>query len=140
MGMSSGENVKVVEETSGCTRGGARFREKIQRTSESPALIEVQCCEENPHRTKQPFCDDEDDQAQVTPGRTIGSNPSSNVPTPPHTTPPQGKNTHSVSTFLMCQQQSSNRAPAGGRRPIMTGDEMKLLIFNGNGIDDPKQY
>ena len=41
MGMSSGENVKVVEETSGCTRGGARFQENRQRTGEGPAAIEV---------------------------------------------------------------------------------------------------
>ena len=60
MGMSSSENVKVVEETSGCTRGGPRFREKRQRTGEGPAAIEVQCCEEPPHKMKRPFCDDED--------------------------------------------------------------------------------
>ena len=41
MGMSSSENVKVIEETSGCTRGGARFQEKRQRTGEGPATIEV---------------------------------------------------------------------------------------------------
>ena len=52
MGMSSGEIVKVVEETSGCTRGGARFREKRQRIGEGPAAIEVRCYEEQPHGTK----------------------------------------------------------------------------------------
>ena len=41
MGMISAENVKVTGETSGCTRGGARFREKRQRTSEGPAEVEV---------------------------------------------------------------------------------------------------
>ena len=41
MGISYGENVKVVEETSGCTRGGARFLEKRQRTGEGPTMIEV---------------------------------------------------------------------------------------------------
>ena len=41
MGMSSAKNVKVAEETSGCTRGGARFREKRQRTREGLAAIEV---------------------------------------------------------------------------------------------------
>ena len=41
MGMSSGENLKVVEETSGCTRGGARFQEKRQRTREGIAEVEV---------------------------------------------------------------------------------------------------
>ena len=59
--MSSGENVKFVEETSGCTRGGARFREKRQRTGEGPAAIEVRCHEEQPHGTKRPFSDNEDD-------------------------------------------------------------------------------
>ena len=72
------------------------------------------------------------------PRRIIGLNPSSNMPTPLRTTPRQGKNTHSASTCSMCQQQSSNRAPAGGRRPRMAGDEMKLPIFNGNGTDDPE--
>ena len=74
------------------------------------------------------------------PKRTIGSNPSSNVPTPLRTTPPQGKITHSVSTCPTCQEQSSNRAPAEGRRSKMARDEMKLPIFNGNGTDDPEQY
>ena len=41
MGMSSGENVKVTEETSGCTRGGARFRENMHRMEEGPTVIEV---------------------------------------------------------------------------------------------------
>ena len=62
MDMSYVENVKVVEETSGCTRGGARFREKRQRTGEGPAKVEVRY-REQPHGTKQPFCDDEDIQA-----------------------------------------------------------------------------
>ena len=61
MGLSSSDNVKVAKETSGCTRGGARFREKRQRTEEGPTVIEVQCCEEKPHGMKRPFCDDEDD-------------------------------------------------------------------------------
>ena len=39
--MSYGENIKVVEETSGYTRGGARFQEKRKRTGEGPAMIEV---------------------------------------------------------------------------------------------------
>ena len=63
MGMSSGENVKVTKESSGCTRGGARFQEKRQRTGEGPAVIEVRCCKEQPHGTKRTFCDDEDNQA-----------------------------------------------------------------------------
>ena len=47
MGMSSDENVKVAEETSGCMRGGARFRqEKGNRIGEGPAAIETQDCEE----------------------------------------------------------------------------------------------
>ena len=62
MGMSYGENVKVTEETSGYIRGGEKFQEKRQSTGEGPAAIEVQCREEQPHRTKQTFCDDEDDQ------------------------------------------------------------------------------
>ena len=41
MNMSYGEIVKVVEETSGCTRGGERFREKRKRIGEGPAAIEV---------------------------------------------------------------------------------------------------
>ena len=41
MGMSYGENVKVSEEISGCTRGGVRFQEKRQRTGEGPATIKV---------------------------------------------------------------------------------------------------
>ena len=61
MGMSSGENVKVTEETSGCTRGGERFREKRKRTGEGPTAIEVRCYEEQPHGMKRPFCDNEDD-------------------------------------------------------------------------------
>ena len=61
MGMSSGENVKVTKETSGCTRGRARFQEKRQRIGEGRAAIEVRCCEEQPHRMKQTFVDDKDD-------------------------------------------------------------------------------
>ena len=41
MGMSSGENVKVTKETSGCARGGARFPEKRQRIGEGIAMIEL---------------------------------------------------------------------------------------------------
>ena len=41
MGMIYGENVKVIEETSGCMRGGARFQEKRQSTGEGPAEVEV---------------------------------------------------------------------------------------------------
>ena len=67
MGMRFGENVKVPEETSGCTRGGARFREKRKRTGEDLAAIEVQCHEEKPHGTKRPFCDNEEIQAQAMP-------------------------------------------------------------------------
>ena len=52
MGMSSGENVKVIEEISGCMRGGARFREKRQRMGEGPAEVEVRYCEEQPHGMK----------------------------------------------------------------------------------------
>ena len=52
MGMSFGENVKVVEETSGCMRGGARFQEKRQRMGEGPAEVEVRYHEEQPHGTK----------------------------------------------------------------------------------------
>ena len=74
------------------------------------------------------------------PGRTTGLNPSSNVSTPPCTTPPQGRTAHSTSTFSTCQQKSTKRALAGGRRSRMAGDEIKLLIFNGNGTDDLEQY
>ena len=43
MGMSSDETVMVTEETSGCMRGGARFRqEKSQRIGEGPTAIETQ--------------------------------------------------------------------------------------------------
>ena len=52
MGTSFGESVKVVEEISGCTRGGARFQEKRKRTGERPTTIEVRCREEQPHGTK----------------------------------------------------------------------------------------
>ena len=62
MGMIFGENVKVTKETSGCTRGGARFREKRKRTGEYHAAIKVQCNEEKPHGTKRTFSDDEDDE------------------------------------------------------------------------------
>ena len=41
MGMSSGENIKVAKETSGCMRGEARFREKRQRMGEGPTEVEV---------------------------------------------------------------------------------------------------
>ena len=50
--MSSGENVKVSKETSGCTRGGARFQEKRERIGEGPAAIEVRCYDEQPHGMK----------------------------------------------------------------------------------------
>ena len=39
--MSYDENVKVAKETSGCMRGGERFREKRHRTGEGPAEVEV---------------------------------------------------------------------------------------------------
>ena len=52
MGMSSGENVKVVEQTSGCTRGGARFQEKRQRMGEGPTEVKVRYHEEKTHRMK----------------------------------------------------------------------------------------
>ena len=63
MGMSSDENEKVSKQTSGCTRGGERFREKRERTREGLAAIEVRCHEEKPHGTKRPFCDDKGNQA-----------------------------------------------------------------------------
>ena len=63
MGMSSSEIVKVTKERSGCTRGGARFQENRQRIGEGPVVIKVRCREEQPHRTKRVFSDDEDDQA-----------------------------------------------------------------------------
>ena len=51
--MSSHETVRVVEETSGYTRGGARFRqEKRQRMGEGPAAIEMQGHEVQLHETK----------------------------------------------------------------------------------------
>ena len=53
MGMHSDETMRVAEETSGCTRGGARFRqEKRKRTSEGPAMIETQDPEEKLHGMK----------------------------------------------------------------------------------------
>ena len=52
MGMSSSENVKVTDETSGCMRGGERFQAKRQRTGEGPLLIELQCHEEQLHKMK----------------------------------------------------------------------------------------
>ena len=40
MGASDDETMRKVEQESGLTRGGARFRkEKRQRTGESPAMI-----------------------------------------------------------------------------------------------------
>ena len=140
MGMSSGESVKVTEEKSGCTRGEARFREKRQRIGEGPTAMEVRCHEEQPREIKQHFYDDKDDQAKAMPERKIGSNPSSNVSTPPRTTPPPGRNTHSTSTYLMCQQQFSSRVPTGRRIPRIAAYEMKLPIFHGNDTDDPEQY
>ena len=102
MGMSSGEIVRVVEEKSGCTRGGEKLREKRQRIGEGPTAIEVHCHEEQPHKTKRRFSDEEDDQAHATPRIMIGLNPSSNVSTPLCTTPPQGRNVHSMSTCPTC--------------------------------------
>ena len=52
MGMIFDENVKDVEETSGCMRGGARFREKRQRMGEGPAKVKVRYREKQPHGTK----------------------------------------------------------------------------------------
>ena len=58
MGMSSDETVRVVEETSGCMRGGARFQqEKRQRMGEGPVAIEMQGRKEQPHGTKRPYSD-----------------------------------------------------------------------------------
>ena len=68
MGMSSSESVKVAKEKSGCTRGGVRFLEKRQRMGEGPAVIEVRCHKDQPHRTKKPFSDIEHGQGQATPG------------------------------------------------------------------------
>ena len=62
MGVISGGNVKVIEETSGCTRGGVRFQEKRQRMTKGPIVIKVRCYKEQPYGMKQPFCDEEDDQ------------------------------------------------------------------------------
>ena len=46
MGASFDEIVREVEEESGCTRGGARFRqEKRQRIGEGTATIGTQDCE-----------------------------------------------------------------------------------------------
>ena len=47
MGMSFGEIVKVAKETSGCTRGGARFREKRQRIGEGPARSKCDAAKNN---------------------------------------------------------------------------------------------
>ena len=92
MGASFDEIVREAEEGSGCTRGEARFQlEKRQRTREGPAAIETQDREGQPHKTKRPYSDEEDDQAQATPITTIRSNPDNNVPTPLCTTPNSGK-------------------------------------------------
>ena len=52
MGMIFDASAKVTEEKSGCTRGGARFREKRKRIGEGLGVIEVRCREEQPHGTK----------------------------------------------------------------------------------------
>ena len=53
MGMSSKEFVRVNEETSGCMRGGERFRqEKRQRIGEGPATIETQNRKGKPQEMK----------------------------------------------------------------------------------------
>ena len=62
MGASFDETLREVEEESGCTRGGARFRqEKRQRTREGPAAIETQNHKGQPHKMKQHYSDEEDD-------------------------------------------------------------------------------
>ena len=60
MGMKFGENVKVIKETSGCKREGARFREKRQRTGEGLVVVEVRYHEEKKHGTKRNFSDNEE--------------------------------------------------------------------------------
>ena len=53
MGAIFDETLREVEEESGCTRGGARFRqEKRQRTREGPTAIEMQDHEGISHETK----------------------------------------------------------------------------------------
>ena len=63
MGASFDEAMREAEEESGFTRGGARFRqEKRQRIGEGLAANETQNREGRPHRTKQIYSDEEDDQ------------------------------------------------------------------------------
>ena len=53
MGASFDETKREVDEESGCTRGGERFRqEKRQRTGEGPAVIKTQDRKGRPHGTK----------------------------------------------------------------------------------------
>ena len=49
--MISGEIIKVIEETSGCMRGGERFQEMRKRIGEGPVEVEVRYHEEQPHGT-----------------------------------------------------------------------------------------
>ena len=62
MGAIFNDTVREDEEESGCTRGGARFRqEKRQRIGEGHVAIETQNHEGKPHKTKRPYNDEEDD-------------------------------------------------------------------------------
>ena len=63
MGASFNEVVREDEEESCCTRGRARFRqEKRQRIGEGRAGIKTKNYEGQPHRTKRPYGDEDDDQ------------------------------------------------------------------------------
>ena len=63
MGASFDETMREAEEEISCTRGGARFRqEKRHRIGECPAAIGIQNREGQPHKTKRPYNNEEDDQ------------------------------------------------------------------------------
>ena len=62
MGASFNETMREVEEESGITRGGARFRQdKMQSIGEGPVAIKIQYREGRPHGTKRTYDDEEDD-------------------------------------------------------------------------------
>ena len=92
MGATYDETVRKVDEESGITRGGERFRqEKRQMTGEGPTMIKMKDHKGIPHRLKWPHSDDEEDH--TTPRVEAISNPNNNVPTPMCTTLQEGRNT-----------------------------------------------
>ena len=92
MGEIYDETMSEVEEESGLTRGGERFRqEKRKRIGEGLVAIETQDHEGIPHGTKRPYSDNEENQDTLDLEEI--STPGSNIPTPTCTTPHSGINT-----------------------------------------------